>query len=186
MIFCIFQSELLHGIISPLVQDLAFLPGELQEVLVAHLCDLSGQLWMAASRLLLSAPPPRFLSSANLQRVHSVLSSRSLMEKLKCGLQYWPLECTTGLKSPVRFHVHGYKPLISTARPTSSLFYTVHTWAVRLFCESVMGDSVESLAKFKVNNIYCFPVDAVQCCARDSSVKSMVRITWKNIINFVK
>lgn len=43
------------------------------------------------------------------------------------------LGCTSGLKSPVRFHVSGHKPLISTARPTSTLFYTVHTWAVHLW-----------------------------------------------------
>lgn len=29
-----------------------------------------------------------------------------------------------------------------------------------------MGDSVESLTKFKVN-IYYFPINAIDCCARD-------------------
>lgn len=108
-----------------------------QRFLLAHLCALSRRLWMAACSSAVSAPLPRFLPSANSLRMRSVLSSRSLMEKFKCGHQYWPAECTTGLKSPVRFHVGGYKPLNSPTQPTSSLlhclFYTVHTWAVHLW-----------------------------------------------------
>lgn len=73
---------------------------------------------MAACSSAVSASPPRFLLSANSLRVHAVLSSRSLMEKFKCGHQYRPVECTTGLKYPVRFHVSDYKPQNSPVQPT--------------------------------------------------------------------
>lgn len=137
---------------------------------------------MAAHSSAVSAPPSRFLSSANSLRMHSVLSSRSLLEKFKCGPQYRPVECTTGLKSPVRFHVSGYKPLNSPAQPASSLLHCFIQCTLELFvCGNVVGDSVESLAKFKVNNFYCFPIDSMQLCAR-----AWLELCKKNIMNFVK
>ena len=51
--------------------------------LVAHFCSLARSLWMAEHPPGLLTTPPSFISSANLLRVHPVLSSSSLMKGLK-------------------------------------------------------------------------------------------------------
>ena len=57
-----------------------------QPLLSAQLSSLSRSRWMAAQPAGVSTTPPSLVSSANLLRVHSNSSSRSLMKKLNyCG-----------------------------------------------------------------------------------------------------
>jgi len=71
--------------------------------------------------------------------------------------------------SPVRFHASGCEPLIPATRPTFSPLCCLLAQSILhgIVYENVIGDGVESLAKLKLNNIYCIPVDATECCARD-------------------
>lgn len=86
------------------------------------------------------------------------------------GPQYWTLKCATSDWSPVRFHASGYKPSIPAAQPVFSLLRCLPAQSVlhNVVYENLLGGSVESRAKFKVNNIYCFSMNAVECCVRET------------------
>jgi len=68
--------------------------------LCAQLCSLSRSPCMAAQRSVVSATLPSLVSSANLLRIHSVPSSRSLMKLNKTGLTTdpWGTPLVTGLQ----------------------------------------------------------------------------------------
>ena len=69
--------------------------------LCSQLSSLSGSHWMAAQPSSVSTTPPSFVSSANLLRVHSNSSSRSLIKNLnKIGpnTDPWGTPLVTGLQ----------------------------------------------------------------------------------------
>lgn len=85
----------------------------------------------------------------------------------QCGPQYRPLERTTSDWSPIRVHASCCKCLIPTAQPIFSPLCCLLTQSgLHQFVYGMLWESVESLAKFKVN-IYCFPINAIECCERD-------------------
>lgn len=80
---------------SSKVQDLVVSLVELHKLPAAQFSSLFRSLWTAAQPSAVSTTPPSSMPSANLLRVHSVPSSRSLMKRLQYWLQYQPLEYTT-------------------------------------------------------------------------------------------
>lgn len=141
------------------MQDIAVLFVKLHEVLVRSFLQPAKALCMAAWLSSLSTPPPSFVSSTHLLRVHSVLSSRSLMNKLnyiEASFDSWGAQPVTDLQQhflPLR---KGEKCTLS---PAVQLALSPHhcplIWSTfhQFINKVVVIDSAESLAKVKIYDI---------------------------------
>lgn len=74
------QPILVHGFISPQVQDFSLL--DFMRLLAVYFHSLLRFVWMAARPSGVSATPPSLVSGANVLRAHSAPSSRSFMKML--------------------------------------------------------------------------------------------------------
>ena len=93
----------------PLLNLMRFFSAQLSSVCRSH--------WMAAQPSGVPAPPPSFVSLANLLRVHSVPSSRSVMNKLNNtgpSTDPWGPPLATGLQLD---SAAGHNPLSSAIQP---------------------------------------------------------------------
>lgn len=132
--------------------------------LTTQLSSLSRSLWMAAQPSGISAPPPSFVSSPIFLRVHSIPSSRSLMNKSnKTGPSTDPwgtLLALLAYRRLSRLCTANHNPLSSAIQPVLNSPHCplIHPTLPELAYEDVTGDSVESLDEVKVDNIHCSPL----------------------------
>ncbi|KAK4806792.1 hypothetical protein QYF61_005588 [Mycteria americana] len=110
------------GLFLPRGRTLPFPLLNFMRFLSAHFSSLFRSLWMAARSSAISATPPTFVSPANLLRVHSAPSSRSLMKMLNRtgpSIDPWATPLVTGIQLD-------FVPLIATlwAQPFSQ--FSIH------------------------------------------------------------
>ena len=125
--------------------------------LSAHFSSLSRSLWMAAQLCGVLVTCPSFVSSANLVRLHSVPSSRSLMKVLNRtgpSIYSWGPLLVTGLQLD-------FVPLITTlwAWPFSQFSIHVSVCMIsicqQLIYEDLTGHSVSGLPEVKTDPMHC-------------------------------
>ena len=114
---------------------------------------------MAAQPSGVSATPPSFVSQANLVRVHSIPSSRSLMKMLKkTGHGTEPLGNTDSYRPPTRLCATDNNLLSSARQPVLRQLHRpfIYPALSKFHNKDVVADGVKCLGEVKVHYIHCY------------------------------